>query len=92
MGVVGDSPGEPWLGVVDEDGVAGEREAAVSGVVPTGNPGHSPQYLLQPALQHSQLLLSSVLKETDGRPAFCESRHLDTAAVRPAATTQFGLP
>lgn len=63
VGVVGDAPEEPGL----VDGVVGETEEAVSGVVPTGNPGHSPQYRLQPALQHSQLLLSLTSKMVEQR-------------------------
>lgn len=63
VGVVGDAPVEPGL----EAGVVGDTEEAVSGVVPTGNPGHSPQYRLQPALQHSQLLLSLKGKMADHR-------------------------
>lgn len=58
VGVVEIPLGGAWLDVVgDEESAAGEAEEVVSGVVPTGTPGHSPQYRLQPALQHSQLLL-----------------------------------
>lgn len=78
VGVVGDACGEPSGGVATkvEDGVVGETEEAVSGVVPTGNPGHSPQYRLQPALQHSQQLLSL----RNGGAAF-RSRLLNSAVA-----------